>query len=83
MVAFARTITATNDRDFPVALWIDAETAVPFAPEETRTFAVFEGEHAFQVCQEEALAGDPDVCGEPESRLINEDKIWIGWAPES
>ncbi|MBN1285732.1 MAG: SH3 domain-containing protein [Anaerolineae bacterium] len=84
--AYLYTITAANDLDYPVVLWIDGEIAVPFDAMETKTFPIAGGRHDFQVCNEGVEAGSETGCGETDpyntGRLIDENKTWLGWLPQ-
>lgn len=85
-IVYIYTVTATNDVDYPVVLWVDGETAVPFDAMETKSFPIPGGPHDFQVCNENAEAGDSDACGEMNAfntgRIIDQDQTWEGWLPQ-
>jgi uncharacterized protein YgiM (DUF1202 family) len=81
-VVYLHKITALNDLDWPVVLWIDAETQVLFDAGETTTFLVPNGERTFQVCNEGAQPGDAE-CGTAISGPVDGNKVWDdGWRPE-
>ncbi len=83
-VAFLHTITATNDLDRAIVLWVDAEMSIEFEADETKTFPVADGAHSFELCEVDAEPGSAD-CGTNDfnaDRVIDEDQVWLGWWPE-